>query len=785
METKQHQTDNTTPRWFFAPLLIAPILVLLPALLPGRALFWGITSIQFVPWHWEALRLIRAGELPLWNIWNGMGAPLAANYQSALYYPPTWLTLLAGWIGGIQWMAWSHGLLIVLHLIWAGWGMQKLVKSLGFSPFPQLICGLAYSLCEYLVARGSFLTMVQAAAWIPWILLAASHFAAPIHQTSVNERYLHSILMMALAFSGQWLSGHAQLSWYTFLFCVAWLFLGALLNGGWNRVAKIIAPVAFSGFLGFLVCGVQILPTVEYFIQSQRSGAIDYQTALSYSFWPWRVITLLFPNIFGNPGTGDYWGYASFWEDAIYIGLLPIFFSMAVLVYCGIKKKEDFWGRYKPLIWFCIVSILIVTLFALGWNTPIFPFLFEHIPTFGAFNGPARWMILVEVCLIILAAIGAEIWVQKPVFSRKWINLGLTAVAAMLLSALTAWFLLPAIKSSFKTGVISTGVLLVGYFLLAKRKPGVSDEKSLFTWRYGYVIWLVVDLLWAGVWLNPSVPSSLYSKVHAMTTNEGRLYIHTEYERILRFDRFFTFEDIRPIEDWKNLVGAHLPNSNILTETAMLNNFDPMVPSRFSGFLAEVDESSGQVQDRYLELSNVSRKANYEEIHPQQILWKEVDALPEVRMVYCAEAVSRETDALQWLREAVNADALKDKIVVEGALPEGTSCIVNQQVKPEISQKIRTTNQQVFQINGNPQNGWLFVANEWYPGWKAFVDGKQVDIYHADYVFMSIIIPAGEHTVELVYQPESFVIGLMLTFAGLITIIVISIITHKRSGGKI
>ncbi len=334
MQADENIQSFKYPRWIYLPIFLGPVLLYLPALIPGKTLFWGIISLQFIPWHWEALRSLVSGELPLWNVWNGMGAPLAANYQSAIFYPPTWLTFLAGWAGGIEWMAWSHGVLVVLHLIWAGWGMKKLTESLGVGPIPQVISGVAYGLCGYLVARGSFLTMVQAASWIPWILFAASQFAIPMRKEIVHNKpnSIRSIIWLALAFSGQWLSGHAQLAWYTLLFCLAWLVVGAMINNGFKGLLRIILPVGYSGLLGFLLCSIQLLPTIEYFMQSQRSGAIDYQTALSYSFWPWRFLTLIFPGIFGNPGVGDYWGYGSFWEDAVYIGLLPLFLAIYFLI---------------------------------------------------------------------------------------------------------------------------------------------------------------------------------------------------------------------------------------------------------------------------------------------------------------------------------------------------------------------------------------------------------------------------------------------------------------------
>ena len=48
------------------------------------------------------------------------------------------------------------------------------------------------------------------------------------------------------------------------------------------------------------------------------------ELALSYSFWPWRFLGLLAPNLFGSPATGDYWGFGVYWEDSIYVGLLTL-----------------------------------------------------------------------------------------------------------------------------------------------------------------------------------------------------------------------------------------------------------------------------------------------------------------------------------------------------------------------------------------------------------------------------------------------------------------------------
>lgn len=75
-----------------APLAAAAalLLALYHRLLLGEVFFWGLPALQFYPWREYALALLRAGHLPLWNPYSGAGAPLLANYQSALLYPPAW-----------------------------------------------------------------------------------------------------------------------------------------------------------------------------------------------------------------------------------------------------------------------------------------------------------------------------------------------------------------------------------------------------------------------------------------------------------------------------------------------------------------------------------------------------------------------------------------------------------------------------------------------------------------------------------------------------------------------
>jgi uncharacterized membrane protein YfhO len=61
--------------------------------------------------------------------------------------------------------------------------------------------------------------------------------------------------------------------------------------------------------------------------------------------------------------------------------------------------------------------------------------------------------------------------------------------------------------------------------------------------------------------------------------------------------------------------------------------------------------------------------------------------------------------------------------------------------------------------------GLLVLSDTFYPGWKAYVDGKKATIYPTDLALRSVFLPAGEHTVEFVFSPGSFKLGSAITIA--------------------
>jgi hypothetical protein len=79
--------------------------------------------------------------------------------------------------------------------------------------------------------------------------------------------------------------------------------------------------------------------------------------------------------------------------------------------------------------------------------------------------------------------------------------------------------------------------------------------------------------------------------------------------------------------------------------------------------------------------------------------------------------------------------------------------------------------------------GEFELLEQWFPGWKAFIDGREVKIARAREVFQSVQVPPGTHMVEFRYQSESMRAGAAVSLVSLLGMIVLLVRTRQRAAG--
>lgn len=761
-------------------IAIGPVLLIGRPLIFGRVLFWGTPALQFVPWWVEGIRQIIHGNVPLWNGFNGMGAPLLANYQSAFFYPPNLVILLSGIWRGVEGVAQGFTFMSMIHLIWGGWGAAALIRRLGGSQLARVIGGTVFAMGGYLIGRLGFISMIWAGVWLPWIIRFTDEIASPVINVQKNNEkglWFHPPLAVCIGF--QLLAGHAQLAWYTLQLAAIWLLAGIWQKRSDSKVWKGILPFTGSVIGAVFLAAIQLLPTAEYLWQSQRASQVGFEEAMTYSFWPWRLITLASPFFFGNPGTGTYWGYGSFWEDHAYLGILPLILASSTLngVFRNRSQalKNGFLSSYVlRLLW---GLNLVALIFALGKNTPVFVLLYRYVPSFNMFQAPARYLIWWVFSMMLLAAHGVDCWKRPSGRGLYWLRLSGAGAFAMTLGAGMTALLLPDVKATFIQSMALTGFWALGVVVLTL----FARKRGELWWQGAVFLWVMSDLFAAGQTIVPTVEANFYSRMTSNSQwirenlNGKRIYLHSQDEYHLKFDRFFRMADYREKsgEDWLSMREVLLPNLNLLEEIASVNNFDPLLPARYKKWIEILEKAPLQQRERMLSRMNVGFIEVPETGRSGGIRLERLDVGSGVTWVTCVTKVSTGDESLQKM---LLNDFSAQTLVVEGIDAQEREC-GQAQIKE-------------FSIEGDAgkwrvhlstdQDGWIRISQVWYPGWTAKMDQKKVAIYRGDYLFMALFIPAGDHIVWLEYQPWSFRIGSILSILMIITL-GIFVIRRQRS----
>ena len=729
-------------------------------------MYWGTPILQFLPWRALALDALKGGELPLWNPLVGMGAPLVANYQSAFFYPPNWLYIPFGWIGGTAAMAWLQGVLIAFHLAFSGWGMARLVRKLGMGVLAQTVGGLAFGLSGYLVARAGFLSINAAVAWLPWVVAGAYDLTHDI-KLGTNRTLPRTIARAALPIAMLLLAGHAQTAWYTLVLgglmasYFSWQSAYSHVRGQENeQVALVerIRSVAFgeirygaAAIFGAALAAVQLLPTAELLVQSQRAGGADYEFVMTYSYWPWRFITIFAPDFFGSPVSGDYWGYANYWEDAMYIGLLP------VLLAIGAVLKN----RKQPLVRFLAVLTIIIFVLALGKNTPIFPFLYTTIPTFDLFQAPTRLSIIAVFALSLLAAIGIESW-KGPLGKRERRrgSLGLVISLGIVIAAIAGQFILAGREQTFFGPTILAGVLGAISAVLYMRRPK-TERRLGWQWLIGGLI--AIDLVAAGWGLTPVVsPAKISSLEKLELPQTGRIWMAEPVIREVMFNHLFRFDTFE--SDWDALVASRIPNLNIFSGVPSANNFDPLLPGRYVHWIEALENVDLPLREKMLAMMGVGTVGvlgpEAGEIQFQTV----VDSPTRLHWFSCAVPANDGDQA--WALTFGDPLFERPYVVLEN-FDTNAEWVCGDEGLTKMQVVEEGLNEIWIEVE-TETSGWLVVGDTWYPGWVATVEGEASPVKRANHLFQAVRVPTGGGEVVLNYRPVSFYIGAAISLLALL-----------------
>ncbi len=348
-------------RWL---VLLVPVIFLLPGLgqfayPPGGA--YSDLAISHYPNALFLQRWVWQGVVPLWSGTILSGYPFAADPLAGLWYPPGWLALLLPLPLGLN-------LLVVLHLVWGGWGMYRLLRSEGVDEGAAwagalLFEGMPKVLAHYAAGHVSLLFAIS---WTPWVLWAERRSRQGARFSPLAGVCLGLLLLADV----RW-GAYAGLLWAGY---VIWL-------PGQRRYC--LGDAIRTCGLALALSAPLLLALVEYTRLSTRQ-AMAAADVLAFSLPPGRLAGLLAPDI---------GGYA---EWILYPGAVGLLLTLWLGMLRGGRRYTFWWG------------VLVLSLvMALGETVPGMSWL-AHLPIFGLLRVPARALFLTGMAFAVLAAWGAQ-----------------------------------------------------------------------------------------------------------------------------------------------------------------------------------------------------------------------------------------------------------------------------------------------------------------------------------------------------------------------------------------
>lgn len=772
-----------------------------------RMLVGGDTlSLGYVARALYADALAELGRIPRWTPHILGGTPfLEALSGGDSLYPPSLLLLML--LEPYRALGWK----LVLHVFLAGVFFYGWIRAIGGSRQAALLGGAAYLLAPFMIGfvhpgHDGKIFVIALAPLLFWA--TERHFA---------RASLASVAGIGLVVALVLYTTHFQMAY--FLFGGAGMYaifrsiqmargrdevVGTGRGDGGTEVPE-GAPAARTRVgltrFGLFLCGAvlgaagaayQFVPAADYVTEYSRrvqttrdaAGESGRGWSSSWSMHPEEAMSLLVPEFPGNAAngagwsTGTYWGRNAFKDNHEYAGLVVLL--LAAVSFVGARRRQ---------LRFFLAGLGVLALaFGLGTHTPVWGLLYALVPGIKLFRAPGMVVYLFGFAAITMAALGVDrlrelvdtsdeeglARVQKVL----WVATGAAGVLALLATS--------GVLTSVWTSVVYPSIDERRLQILSAHLPNIARGASiafLLTAATAGVVWALgtrripwtagfATLVGLAAVDSARIDASFIQTMDFYQWSQPDPNIRALLEREQGSDepyRLLSFaragQDVSPAMHGIELAAGHHPND--------LSRYRELIGMVGSGL------------PRNLLNANVRRLLNV-----RYILWPDIElgASPE------GGVISRTQYGGGQPYHTLLADGGLDRArLVGSAVVKSDAEAVEYILSPEHdpAQEVVLAEAPAIDLSGEPPVGtvtWvergvdvhelrvetdrpalLVVADNWFPAWRASVDGEDTDVLRAYHTLRAVPVPAGTSTVRMWYEStlleRSFLLSLVTMLA--------------------
>lgn len=566
----------------------------------------------------------------------------------------------------------------------------------------------------------------------------------------------------------------------------------------------------------------------------QTSSGLDRDYITQWSYGIDETLTLLVPNFKGGASAAlsqsetamskanpmysslygsltQYFGTQPMTSGPVYVGAFVLFLFV---LGCFIVKG--------PLKWALIGATFFSIVLSWGKNfMPLTDFFIDYVPLYNKFRAVSSILVIAEFTIPLLAIFALKRLLEEPEILKQekkplGISLLLTAGIALLLAVAPGSIgsgYVPAQEAQMLQNAVNQQMIPANELsgILANLGEMRAELVSSDALRSFIIIGIGCSLLWlyasgklrssltiagitilclADMWgvnkryLNDAqfVPHSIRTETFTKTNTDELILQDTSLDyRVLNFATS-TFDD-NNTSYWHKSVGGYHPAKLRRYQEMIEHHISPEMQAAYKAIATAGGEMDSVDANKFRVLNMLNTKYF---IFPAGQQRQTVPILNPhaygnawfVNKVQYVNNANEEIDALDSIipTETAVVDA-RFKDVLKGATESYKDSLSS------IRLTSYTPNRLTYETN-NTQDGIAVFSEIYYPdGWHVTIDGQPAELARADYILRTMYVPAGQHTIEMRFDPTSLHVTEGIAYGALALLvigIIVAVLIAKR-----
>lgn len=669
---------------------------------------------------------LHKGVFPFWSQLISLGFPLFAEAETAMLYPINFLcySLLEPLL--------AFNINLIIHIFLGGCFTYLFCRQISkLSRLSSIFCASAFMFSGPVIVHILNTNALDIIIWLPLELF----FIEKIFQKTKYWYFLGLVFVIGMGA----LAGHIEIYFY-FQLVFGLYILGKCFFVKKKSFLRAFAPLfafIFAGLVSFFICLPQFSSTLELLSFVDRGKHIE-QTGTDPSLIlnkylqsfvaPWKFN--FFKSLDNTPRFNVLLNYS-------YLGLLtlPLVF---LGIYWSIKKKDN---SLNLLILFFLVLIL-----SLNQIFPLFMILLRWLPFMSIFRGN-RFYVMTGMFLILLAGFGLDYLLSLVRKKGLKIAVGLTVVFVVFADL---WW-----HNYQKLGVTESDDWL------KLPETGKLIKPQLFYHRISAA--------------NPVTFQFTDDQAIQLAIKE---FIPVSYNMVWEIARPEAFVGMYLLRNMS--FGTQNPDMRFKIKAddsfEVSDNYIKMISLQGIKYLIKempvANSNLKLIKEIPLGVSitnNIIRSEEIEKLSFSKIyLYENTAVLPRAFITpqFLFTKATNEKKVFN-LMLADDFDLRKTVLLEE----EPQEKFDSKNVKGNVKFASYTPNEVVLETESD-NDGWLVLTDTYYPGWQAFVDGKEIRIYRGDFVFRAIALPKGQHQIKFIFEPTYWRISWIVSLTTLSLLII-------------